>query len=103
MSDTNVVTALTAFNAAIAAASPLAKASFASLIPIKTAGGNLTSAIQAQMLVLDAGIVANPLVVGDLGIDALATALDVMNNESDLMNAFGYFGRAVVNITNSTG
>lgn len=101
--DPAVSASLITFNASIATATPLANASFSALIPVKTAGNNLTDSLQSAMTAFDAQIVGDPLTVGDLGIASIAAVLAAMNNETALLSAYGYFGRAVTNVENATG
>ena len=101
--DPGTVAALAAFTASVTTATPLAAASLSSLIPVTTAGNSLMTAIDSATAALDAQIVSNPLLVGDLGIASLTSVLTALDNESALLAAAGYLGRATVNLENATG
>jgi hypothetical protein len=97
--------AIAAFQNAIAAVPTLADASLTDLIAVKTAGGALNTAFAGAVYATDMLIVSDPLATSPLetGPATLLATLAALEQQTAILDASAYFGRATSNIINDAG
>lgn len=91
-----VAAALSTFVAAIDAVPSLETASRTELIPVHSSGASLQAALLLEAAAQDILIEINPG-------DGVLKTLDALRLEASYLDAYGYLGRAAVNIANDLG